>query len=191
MQGHGFIDTMQRRRHLLGKRTLKIEQVIMKWRMIAVVVAGLFVAGCDGNPFNNAPDPGDGDGDGDGGGGTGGVVPEQFRGNLQGATYSTADGGTLTVQIQPLDASPQTVTFDRDPTFDTAGYQAFTSQETDVNRFFVALFEPRQMGRSPLAWPAALSSTRWSGGRSIRPIPPLRHRPVAGLRLIPAIMPAS
>lgn len=113
----------------------------MKWRVIAVLMAGLSVAGCGGNPFNNAPDPGNGGGGGGGGGGGTGGVPEQFRGNLQSATYSTAGGGQLTVQIQPLDATPQSITFARNPTFDTQGYEAFTFQATNVNRFFVALFD--------------------------------------------------
>ncbi len=127
----------------------------MSRRTMTALAAVLFVTACGGNPLGNeapcggnpffpvtdCPDPDPDPGTGGGGGtDTGTVVPETFRGNLRSAAYNPT-AGTLTVQIQPLDATPRSVTFTRNATFDTAGYEAFTFQETNANRFFVALFD--------------------------------------------------
>ncbi|MDO8882653.1 hypothetical protein [Pseudotabrizicola sp.] len=132
----------------------------MNWRVIAALAAGLAVASCGGNPLGNEPECGgnplpggtgcSGGGGGTGGGGTGGDgtggdggtdgVPAEFQGNLRGATYNQS-AGTLTVVIQPLGGNTREVTFQRDSTLDTTGYEAFVSQATDANRYYVALFD--------------------------------------------------
>ncbi len=116
----------------------------MSWRLMAALVAGLGVAGCGGNPFTDETDAGSGGGT-DGGTDTGtdtgtdSSIPDALKGNLESVTYSEA-AGTLTAVIVPLDASPRTVTFKRNDTYDVTGFQAFTHQETSSNRIFLALF---------------------------------------------------
>ena len=134
----------------------------MNWRVIAALAAGLAVAGCGGNPLGNEPEEceappfatpgdcpddggGDGGGDGDGDGDGGLEIPEELRGNLQSVAYNKA-AGTLTVQIDPLGTGGQPLAFTRAPQYDQAGYQAFTYQNTDSSRFFVALFDTSDSG---------------------------------------------
>lgn len=123
----------------------------MSWRLVAALVAcfGIVACGGGGNPLGNGndcranpfdpPKPCD-DGSGGGGGGTTPVIPAALKGNLDSVTYDKA-AGTLTAVINPLDASPVTVTFVRDATLDIGGYQAFRYQETTSNRYFLALFD--------------------------------------------------
>lgn len=131
----------------IASKTQTTEQVSMSLRFIAALVAGLAVAGCDGTPFNEDTGGGTGGGtdSGTGGGTDGGTtggtaeIPAELRGNLVSASFNPT-AGTLTAVVDPLDASPVTVTFVRAPTLDRGGYQAFTYQETTSNRLFLALF---------------------------------------------------
>ena len=129
----------------------------MNWRVIAALAAGLAVASCGGNPLNNTPEcdenplapcppappptppteppapPVD-------------PIPEALRGNLRSATYSAADGGTLTLRIDPLGTGGRSIPFTRNATLDTDGYQAFTWQDTNTSRYYVALFDTSATG---------------------------------------------
>ena len=137
----------------------------MNWRLIAALGAGLVVASCGGNPLGNEPDcggnpfagcadGGSGSGGGSGGGGTPGEpippspgeqIPQELSGNLRSVTY-TAASGTLNVQIDPLGTGGRQLPFVRTPSLDTAGFQAFTYQATDSNRYYVALFDTSASG---------------------------------------------
>lgn len=131
----------------------------MSMRLMAALVAGLAVAGCGGNPFGDdafsegeegsGEDTGGlggtGGGSGGGSGGSTGGIPAALRGNLLSANFNQA-AGTLTAVIDPLDASPVTVTFARNAALDRAGYQAFTYQESTSNRLFLALFRTTTNG---------------------------------------------
>jgi hypothetical protein len=96
------------------------------------LISMVALAACDGNPF---PDAGGGGG---GGGGTG-ELPAEIAGNVASASYDAGDD-TLSVQLTALDASPVTARFRRTPGLDVPGYEAFTFQENNTQRDFVALF---------------------------------------------------
>ena len=132
----------------------------MNWRVIAALAAGLAVASCGGNPLNNTPEcdsnplapcppvpppaptpppteppapPVD-------------PIPEALRGNLRSATYSPEGGGTLSLVIDPLGTGGRSIPFKRDASLDTDGYQAFTWQDTNTSRYYVALFDTSAKG---------------------------------------------
>jgi hypothetical protein len=139
----------------------------MSWRMIAALAAGLALASCGGNPLGNQPEcggnplPGGPGCSGSGGGGTGGggtggggdgddtgtggTIPPELLGNLRSVTYNAA-AGTLSVHIEPLGTGGRELGFTRTANLDTGGYQAFTYQATDSNRYFVALFDTSASG---------------------------------------------
>lgn len=134
----------------------------MSMRLMTALVVGLAVAGCGGNPFGDdtfteggGESGGEGEetpggiggvgGSGGSGGGSTGGIPAELRGNLLSANFNQT-AGTLTAVIDPLDASPVTVTFARNAALDRAGYQAFTYQESTSNRLFLALFRTSNNG---------------------------------------------
>lgn len=131
----------------------------MNWRVIAALAAGLAVASCGGNPLGNEPEcdgnplATDQDCSGSGGGtpggptppGAGAQIPEELRGDLRSVAYNAASG-TLSVQIDPLGTGGRQLPFTRTPALDTAGFQAFTYQATDSNRYYVALFDTSASG---------------------------------------------
>jgi hypothetical protein len=136
----------------------------MTWRLSLALSACFAVAGCGGNPFDNAPTtppvpPG-------GGTGTGATIPAAFAGNLKSATYNKTTE-TLSVAITPLGASTTTpateFTFDRTPALDTNGFQAFTRQETSSNRYILALFDTSRSGAGSagVAGSGQFSETVW------------------------------
>ncbi len=110
------------------------------------MTAVLVLANCGGNPLNN--------------GGptsststssttstttntsTGLVVPSDLAGNLVSATYDPngdSGAGTLTVQLNSLDAGTVNAVYTRDASLDVNGFRAFTTQDSSLSRKFVAL----------------------------------------------------
>ena len=122
----------------------------MVLRLITALGAALVLSACGGgNPFGNAPDcrdnpfsapkecptgttPGTGTGTG-----SSTEIPAALRGNLVGASYNPS-AGTLTAIIDQLAAGQKTVVFNRTPSLDVPGYQAFTFQENGSTRVFIA-----------------------------------------------------
>lgn len=111
----------------------------MSWRFITAVSAAFFLASCGGNPFVDTTG-GTGGGTTDPGTtpGTSSGIPAALKGNLQSVTYDET-AGTLSVVIVPLDSSPQTLVFNRDPARDTSGFLAFSYQETSSLRYTLGL----------------------------------------------------
>lgn len=98
-------------------------------------LALVLLASCGGtNPL--------GGGGGGGGGGTpppgAVIVPEVLSNNVTSITYD-AENDRLLVQIEDLDTTPLIAAWERDPRFDTAGYEAYAVQEDPLDRLFVGL----------------------------------------------------
>ena len=97
------------------------------------VLAFLLVAACSGgNPFGTTVA---------GGGGSGTdelAVPAAVAEDLRAISYSSAGSGTLAVDLNGLVASGTVAPFVRNASFDVNGYQAFTYQETGLQRSYVA-----------------------------------------------------
>lgn len=108
------------------------------------LAALLLLAACGGNPWQETD--GGGDGDGDGGGNSSTAVPAAVKVNLRSMSYSPADGGSLRVNLQGLQSSPEQVAFTRDAARDVAGYRAFTYQETGLQRKYLALVRDNARG---------------------------------------------
>lgn len=135
----------------------------MYWRTLAAVSACVTIIGCGGNPFGNGPaappPPG-------GGTGTGSTIPAALKGSLQSATYNKA-AGTLSVAIIPLGGTTTTpateIVFERDPAYDTNGFQGFKYQETTSNRYLVALFDTSRNGAASagVSGSAQFTETVW------------------------------
>ncbi|GEM_PF-6226668 len=135
----------------------------MYWRMIAALVAGLAVAGCGGNPFGNeavcgknpfSPEECSTDGDVDGGDDDGtdgdGTTTEDAR--LPAAVAQNVDQAATAAALQDwvaaaptlqitIDAQDLSGPYDRDPTLNLNGYEAYTYQSTTSNRKVVALIK--------------------------------------------------
>lgn len=102
---------------------------IMDFRL--TLAAMMLLAACGGSPW--VEDDGSGNGGGDGGGSdTSTAVPDAVKVNLRSIAYNPANGGTLQVNLQGLQSSPQAVKFKRDSSLDIQGYRAFTYQETGI-----------------------------------------------------------
>lgn len=89
----------------------------------------LLVAACSGSPW--VEDDGDGGDDG--------AVPEAIAKDLRAVTYSPANGGTLTVDMDGLVGSGEEVTFLRTARLDMGDYEAYTYQENGLQRSYLAL----------------------------------------------------
>lgn len=105
----------------------------------------LLVAGCSGNPF--VEDTGGTDG------GTGGTpdplavtVPAEVAVNLKSISYSSSNGGQLTVNLEGLGGSPTALPFKRAKSLDIAGYQAFSYQGTALLRKHLAYVATSKRG---------------------------------------------
>ncbi|MDT8854317.1 hypothetical protein RNZ50_04540 [Paracoccaceae bacterium Fryx2] len=92
----------------------------------------LLLAACGGNPLgpNDPVGPVDPDDPM--------AVPEEVAVNLRSITYNPAGAGTLSVNMFGLTGSAQTVDFVRSKSLDIDGYQAFTYQETGLQRSHLA-----------------------------------------------------
>ncbi|MEO6299378.1 MAG: hypothetical protein ABIO62_07085, partial [Paracoccaceae bacterium] len=111
--------------------------------MLAVrtpLIALLLLAACGGNPFTTTPI------DGGGGGDTGLAVPAAVSKDLRSITYTENGGGKLTVDMNGLVASGHSATFVRDASLDIGGYQAFTYQETGLQRSYLAFVATNSRG---------------------------------------------
>ncbi|MFV2003189.1 MAG: thymidylate synthase [Paracoccaceae bacterium] len=111
----------------------------MKVRSASLLAMGLLAACAPGNPFF-------------GGGGGGGTiapalegVPASLSKNLTAVSYD-AGAGTLVVQVTALDASVLQASYVRTPGLDVSGFEAYTMQETTLNRSFIALFAENPRG---------------------------------------------
>lgn len=120
----------------------------MSIRTLAPLAFSLVLAACSGNSLNNGtPDDGTGGGDGDGDGGESQlVVPAEVARNLRAISYDPAGKGTLTVDMDGLVGSPQGVKFVRTAKLDIEGYEAFTYQETNLQRSHLALVSVNKRG---------------------------------------------
>lgn len=102
----------------------------MMIRKLVAPLALVVLAACDGNPF------------GEGGGGgpdPDNPIPAQLAGSLQSASYSTANGGTLQITLEPFDEPEVTATFVRAPALDVDGYEAFVpNSSAALDRNYVA-----------------------------------------------------
>lgn len=93
------------------------------------LAAALLVAGCGGSPWKED----------DGSGGDDGAVPAEIAKDLRAVSYSPANGGRLTVDLDGLVGSGQAVTFVRAARLDMGDYEAFTYQENGLQRSYLAL----------------------------------------------------
>lgn len=98
----------------------------IRWALAAM----LLVSACGGNPWVEDDGSGDGD-DGD--------VPAEIAKDLRAVTYSPANGGKLTVDIDGLVGSGQEVTFLRAAALDVGDYEAYRYQENGLQRSYLAL----------------------------------------------------
>jgi hypothetical protein len=143
MRQGSALDLLTQRRAkgtFVDKRTLNLEQVIMNWRVIAALAAGLAVASCGGNPFDNAPDGGGG------GGGGGGVVPtpdSEVNGDMRAFRFN---GSVLEIDMTGVSSSGQFGRFNARPSMNIIGtgtaenpqYLAYEFQETGLTRSYLA-----------------------------------------------------
>lgn len=65
--------------------------------------------------------------------------------HVRAAAYDR-DAGTLSINLASLDGSPVSADYGRDPTLDLSGYQAFTLQEANTQRKFLALVKTADSG---------------------------------------------
>ncbi len=96
------------------------------WLGIAAMAA---VSACGGNPWLE-----DGDGEGEG---QGIVIPEDLAGDLEGFTYDPV-AKTLLVRGLSLDSTPFEATYTRKPALDVPGYEAYTTQDSALERHATA-----------------------------------------------------
>jgi hypothetical protein len=122
---------------------------IMDFRL--TLAAMMLLAACGGSPWVEDDGSGNGGGDGDGGSDTSTAVPDAVKVNLRSIAYSPANGGTLKVNLQGLQSSPQSVAFQRDRSLDIQGYRAFTYQETGLQRKYLALVRENERGNLRVA----------------------------------------
>lgn len=111
---------------------------MIKNLLAASALAGL--AACSGGDFLFVPDGDDGGGDSEPVE-TGGI-PESLAQNLKSITFNPGSGSvdpTLTVEITSLDTTPVKAVYERRPSLDLPGFQAFAVQEDALDRLFVAL----------------------------------------------------
>ncbi len=110
----------------------------MKFPIMAVTLLAL--AACGGNPLNNGGPGGSGSG-GSGGSGnpTGGTtgVPTAILQNLKSASYN-AGTDTLTITMQSLDAGTASASYTRNAALDVPGFKAYSSQQSPLDRLFIA-----------------------------------------------------
>jgi hypothetical protein len=104
----------------------------MTYRIVSALALIAGLAGCGGNPFTGEP------GGGGGGGGTDLAVPAEIAVNLRSISYDPSDGGKLRVNLEGLTASSATATFVRAAALDIDGYEAYTYQETGLQRSHLA-----------------------------------------------------
>jgi hypothetical protein len=107
-------------------------------RFIGPALLVLALAACGGNPLNNGG-PGSGSSSGGGTTTTGGVtVPAALAKDLASASYdATAD--TLTVKMSSLDAGAVNAVYTRNAALDVPGFKAYSSQQSPLDRLFIAL----------------------------------------------------
>lgn len=98
-------------------------------RWVLPLAASLTVAACSGPAIIGSR------GDGGGGGDTS-SIPSELSNNLKSVTF---DGDTMKVDIEGGDGNPAEVTYERDTRLDLPGYTAYRTQETALDRLYVAL----------------------------------------------------
>ena len=101
----------------------------MKHVWVGAVAVSLIAACSDGNPFvDSTTDPGTG---------TTGTVPTTIQSDLGEFTYDPVSQ-TLTITGLTLEAEPLTATYNRRPGLDRVGYEAYTTQESPLDRHSTA-----------------------------------------------------
>lgn len=106
-----------------------IEDEQMKHLLTGAMVACLFLTGCGGeNPFVD---------DDTTGGDIPSDIPDAILNDLGSFTYDPVSQ-TLTITGLTLEADPITATYNRRPGLDRGGYEAYTSQESSLNRHATA-----------------------------------------------------
>lgn len=133
-------------------------------RMTMVLAAVAALAGCGGNPFITG---------GGGGGGTppitpvdsinGVSVPATVSGSMTSATFVPGDP-TISVKMSSQDASDLNGTYQRDASFDVAGYTGYSHQETTSNRFVVALVKQVNGAKAIIAYDGGQFINSHKGG---------------------------
>lgn len=138
------------------------------WTALALMAA---LTGCGGNPFVDDPAtpvvpvdpviPGDNSDPT-----TGVIVPNSVKGHMQTSSLSTyaPNDPTINVRMTAQDAAALTATYTRNATFDVAGYQAYTYQETTSNRYVVALVAQAGDAKAIVAVEAGQFSNYHGGG---------------------------
>lgn len=112
-------------------------------RKHAPLLAVLALAACGGNPlqFGGPPEPPPPVGEpGEEAPITGVTVPAVVAQHLRSAQY-TPGAATMKIDLRTLDGTPLQATYQRDATFDAAGFEAYTVQESRSQRQFLALFK--------------------------------------------------
>ncbi len=123
----------------------------------------LLAAGCSGNPFvegGGTPTPTPG---------TPGslAVPAVVKGNLNTATYNPG-AATISVNLTAQDATALNATYDRNATYDVAGYQAYTYQASSSNRYVLALVKATNDVKGLAVMEAGQFGEFHSGGDFVR-----------------------
>lgn len=99
--------------------------------LLAGAVAVSLLAGCsDGNPFVEGEDPGDGSA-------LPSDIPENILSDLGNFSYDPV-AQTLTITGLTLEADPISASYRRRPALDRAGYEAYTAQESSLDRHATA-----------------------------------------------------
>ncbi|PYF09667.1 hypothetical protein C8J30_10737 [Rhodobacter viridis] len=99
-------------------------------RRVWPLAALLAIGACSGPAIISS-----GGNNGGGGGDTSSIPPELAK-NLKSVSF---DGETMKVNIEGGDGHPAEVTYERDTRLDVPGYSAYRTQETPLDRLYVAL----------------------------------------------------
>jgi hypothetical protein len=142
------------------------------------VMALVLLAGCDGNPF-----PSGGSGSGGGGGTTPPAttaVPASVKGNMNSASYTPGDP-TIKINMTSQDASILSASYKRNPTYDVAGYTAYTYQETTSNRYVLALVKQTGSAKGLVAVEGGQFANYHGGGDFVRATADVFTLPTSGV----------
>ncbi len=119
----------------------------MKQFLVGAAMVSLLSACSGGNPFESTETSGE-----DGSETTGGQfgIPTEVAGDMASFSYDPVNQ-TLTITGVSLDAEPITGTYQRNPTLDRAGYEAYSTQESSLDRFSQAFVKEANGTRAAVA----------------------------------------
>jgi len=112
----------------------------MKRFWLGVAMATMVSACSGGNPWVE---------DGDGGGETPPDIPEDLLGDLEGFKYDPV-AKTLIVRGTSLDDTPYEAVYTRKPALDVPGYEAYTTQDSSLDRHVTAYVQERDRTRAAI-----------------------------------------